>query len=149
MDATESGCAASNDAADQSQWNIAHDDQGKDSGTIAAVEHKKDSRQRNERQRTYAQSGLFLSLERAFQAGGVSLRNLDIREDATDIRRDGGHVAATVTVAIHDDAAARALTLNLVGTVGFRDLGKHAQRDVTGGRGNQEITQSRRRAVLV
>src|SRR6266540_7024919 len=138
-----------NNAADQSQRNIAHDDQSEDSGAIAAVEHKKDSRQRNERQRTYAQSGLFLSLERAFQAGGVSLRNLDIREDATDIRRDGGHVAATVTVAIHHDAASRALALDLIRTVGFRDLGKHAERDITGWRSNQEITQSCRRAVLV
>src|SRR6266516_2658234 len=138
-----------NDAADQSQRNIAHDDQGENCGAIAAVEHQEDGRQRNERERTYAQGRLFLRLEGAFQTGRVSLRNLDIREDATDIRRDRGHVAATVTVAIHDDAAARALTLNLVGTVRFRDLGKHAERDVTRWRSNQEITQSCRRAVLV
>src|SRR5262249_413187 len=72
-----------------------------------------------------------------------------IRQDATDISCDGGHVPATVTVAVHDDAAPGALALNLVRTIRFRDLGKHAQRDVTGGRGNQEITQSGRRAGLV
>src|SRR5262249_17423405 len=47
------------DAADQSQRNIGHDDQSENSRAIAAVEHEEDGRQRNERERTDAQ-GRFL-----------------------------------------------------------------------------------------
>ena len=53
-------------------------------------------------------------------------------------------MSRAVAVAVDDDAALRALALNLVWSVGLLDFGHHAKRNVTGRRRDQQVAQAGR-----
>ena len=135
------------DAADQGQWDVAHDDQRQHRGPVAAVEDGEDGAQRHQRQQRDEPRGLLLRLEGAFQAGGVArpavLHALSTLRMSPTILR---HVRA-VGVGENDDAPARVVALDLVRAVGVDDLREGRQRNAPGRRLHHQLRKAFRGAV--
>jgi hypothetical protein len=109
------------DAANERQRNVAHDDERQHCRPIAAVEHGEDGSQGHEGKKTDQPRSLLLSLKSAFQRGEVFGRQPQLVEQAADVADDARHVR-TVGVGEDDDAAAGVVTLDLVGAVRLHNL---------------------------
>ena len=69
-----SGEPERDDAADQRERNVAHDDERQHRRAVAGVENGEDRRQREQREETDRAAGLLLRLERALERGEEALR---------------------------------------------------------------------------
>ena len=90
-----------------------------------------------------------MRLERSLKPRGIALRKLQLGQDQPAVGDDSCHVASAIGVAIDGNSSPPVLALDLIGPVGLFDLGKHAQRHVSGRSGDEQVIQTGGRSILI